>query len=166
MLAFLFGLVVMALWNWLMPGIFGIRPIAYWEAWGLVLLAHILFKAGRWDHGRGRNDHPRSEDWKERFRRRFKDRSSWSECRDSGDSGDGAPRGRLRMGRNRRRIPGRIPSRKPRDRRIDGCAASAHPFFFSPGGVTDRAPGSVAEVHPQSSKGVGRSRVEFVMLDP
>jgi hypothetical protein len=89
-LAFLFGLVVMALWNWLMPGIFGIRPIAYWEAWGLVLLAHILFKAGRWDHGHRNHDGQRSEEWKERFRRRFKDRSSWSECRDSGDRGDGA----------------------------------------------------------------------------
>lgn len=74
-LAFLFGLVVMALWNWLMPEIFGIRAISYWEAWGMVLLAHILFKAGRWgDHGSTRHDRAREDEWKDRFRRRFKDR--------------------------------------------------------------------------------------------
>ena len=45
-LAFLFGLIVMALWNWVMPAIFGLPPISYWQGWALVLLAHILFKAG------------------------------------------------------------------------------------------------------------------------
>jgi hypothetical protein len=97
-LAFLFGLVVMALWNWLMPGIFGIRAISYWEAWGLVLLAHILFKAGRWDHGPGRHDRSRDEAWKERFRRSFKDRFFRGEgpcTHDHGaqpdESGEGAP---------------------------------------------------------------------------
>jgi len=74
-LAFLFGLIVMALWNWLMPGIFGIRAISYWEAWGLVLLAHILFKAGgHRDRYPGGHDRAREEEWKDRFRRRFKDR--------------------------------------------------------------------------------------------
>jgi hypothetical protein len=45
-LAFLFGLVVMALWNWVMPAIFGLPEISYWQGWALVVLAHILFKAG------------------------------------------------------------------------------------------------------------------------
>ena len=45
-LAFLFGLLVMALWNWAMPDIFGLAEISYWQAWALVVLAHILFKAG------------------------------------------------------------------------------------------------------------------------
>ena len=45
-LAFVFGLVVMALWNWAMPAIFGLPEITYWQAWALVVLAHILFKAG------------------------------------------------------------------------------------------------------------------------
>ncbi len=44
-LAFLFGLFVMLLWNWLMPEIFGLKRIGYWQAWGLVLLCHILFKS-------------------------------------------------------------------------------------------------------------------------
>jgi vacuolar-type H+-ATPase subunit I/STV1 len=99
-LAFLFGLIVMALWNWLMPGIFGIRAISYWEAWGLVLLAHILFKAGGYrNRGPGHHDSARNEEWKERFRRRFKDRfpgREGSEAGRQGASGEGAesPEGR------------------------------------------------------------------------
>jgi hypothetical protein len=40
----LFGLLVMALWNWLMPEIFGIKRVDFWQACGLLLLASILFK--------------------------------------------------------------------------------------------------------------------------
>ena len=47
--ALLFGIILMALWNWLMPEIFGLPTISYWQAWGLVLLAHILFKGGHSD---------------------------------------------------------------------------------------------------------------------
>lgn len=45
--AFIFGLFVKLLWNWLMPDIFGIKQITYWQAWGLVLLSHLLIK-GNW----------------------------------------------------------------------------------------------------------------------
>ena len=45
-LAFLFGFIVLYLWNWLMPVIFGLPTITYLQAWGLVLLSHILFKSG------------------------------------------------------------------------------------------------------------------------
>jgi hypothetical protein len=38
------GLVVMLLWNWLMPEIFGLPAIDYWKAWGLLVLSWILFK--------------------------------------------------------------------------------------------------------------------------
>jgi len=41
--ALLFGLVVMWLWNWLLPDLFGISVIGYWQAFGLVILARILF---------------------------------------------------------------------------------------------------------------------------
>ncbi len=44
-IALVFGLFVMILWNWIMPEVFGLRPLSYWQAWGLVLLAHILFKS-------------------------------------------------------------------------------------------------------------------------
>jgi hypothetical protein len=43
-LLFLFGFVVMLLWNWLMPEIFGLKRIGYWQAWGLLALSSILFK--------------------------------------------------------------------------------------------------------------------------
>ena len=44
-LIFLFGWVVMLLWNWLMPEIFGLTQISYWQAWGLLVLSSILFKS-------------------------------------------------------------------------------------------------------------------------
>ena len=43
-LLFLFGAVVMWLWNWLMPDIFGLPELSYWQAWGLLILSSILFK--------------------------------------------------------------------------------------------------------------------------
>lgn len=43
--AFIFvgGEVVMRLWNWLLPSIFGWRHITFWEGLGLLLLCRILF---------------------------------------------------------------------------------------------------------------------------
>ena len=40
---FILGIFVRLLWNWLMPGIFGLRAITYFEAVGLMLLARLLF---------------------------------------------------------------------------------------------------------------------------
>jgi hypothetical protein len=40
----LLGLAVMLLWNWLMPDIFGLKRLNYWQAWGLLVLCWILFK--------------------------------------------------------------------------------------------------------------------------
>jgi hypothetical protein len=39
------GLAVMLLWNWLMPEIFALRTITFWQALGLFVLAKILFGA-------------------------------------------------------------------------------------------------------------------------
>jgi hypothetical protein len=68
-LAFIFGLFVMLLWNWLMPELFGLTYIDYWQAWGLVLLTHILFKS----HAHGKHDHDEEEHekWKSRFKARM-----------------------------------------------------------------------------------------------
>jgi hypothetical protein len=46
-LMILFGFVFMWLWNALMPHIFGLPLIGYWEGWGLIVLAYILFGAKR-----------------------------------------------------------------------------------------------------------------------
>ena len=32
------------LWNWLMPTIFSIKTVTFWQAWGIVFLTGILFK--------------------------------------------------------------------------------------------------------------------------
>lgn len=38
-----FSVAVMLLWNWLIPVIFGLAVINFWQALGLLLLARILF---------------------------------------------------------------------------------------------------------------------------
>lgn len=38
-----FGSAVLYMWNWLMPSIFGLHPITYWQALGLLGLSWILF---------------------------------------------------------------------------------------------------------------------------
>jgi len=62
-LAFVFGWVVMLLWNWLMPAIFGLPVISYWQGWGLVLLSQILLKGGWRSTGSGRGKHRRSHEF-------------------------------------------------------------------------------------------------------
>ena len=54
LMAFLFGWVIMLLWNWLMPGIFGLGTITYWQGFGIFFLAKILFGFGG-DHSDNSN---------------------------------------------------------------------------------------------------------------
>lgn len=58
------GELVMHLWNWLLPPLFGFRPITFWQGFGLLALCRILF--GNFG-GRGRRrSGPRSrtaEEW-------------------------------------------------------------------------------------------------------
>jgi len=48
-----FGFVTMNLWNWLMPAIFGLKAITFWQSLGLLILGKILF-GGFHRHGGGR----------------------------------------------------------------------------------------------------------------
>lgn len=48
----LFGLLIMSLWNALMPEIFSLPKISYWQAWGLFLLSFIFFKGFGGGHNR------------------------------------------------------------------------------------------------------------------
>jgi hypothetical protein len=41
-----FGPAVLQLWNWLMPTIFGLQRISFWQAVGLLGLCWILFGRG------------------------------------------------------------------------------------------------------------------------
>lgn len=67
-LAFFFGWLVMLLWNWIMPPVFGLGTITFWQAWGLVILAHLLFKAGGHEHFK--HDGP---PWKHKFHDKVKE---------------------------------------------------------------------------------------------
>ena len=63
------GEVVMHLWNWLLPVLFGVRQITFWQALGVLILSRILF--GGW--GGGGHDHskskwPSDEKWKKMSR--------------------------------------------------------------------------------------------------
>lgn len=37
------GEIVRLLWNWLLPSLFGLREITFWEALGILVLSRILF---------------------------------------------------------------------------------------------------------------------------
>jgi len=58
-----FSYVVMCLWNWLMPAVFGWHLISFWQALGLLLLSKILF--GGFHGGPGRHiwRHRMTERW-------------------------------------------------------------------------------------------------------
>jgi len=57
------GEVVMHLWNWLAPALFGWKQVTFWQAFGLLALSRILF--GGWGgHGGGDgNRGPRGGRW-------------------------------------------------------------------------------------------------------
>jgi hypothetical protein len=65
--ALLFGWVTKELWNWLMPSIFGLRLITFWEGVGLVVLGKLLF-GGFHKHGHGHNGR---RAWKRKMRSRW-----------------------------------------------------------------------------------------------
>jgi hypothetical protein len=48
------GEIIMRLWNWLLPALFGWRQITFWQAIGIGLLCRILF-GGFSHHGSGRS---------------------------------------------------------------------------------------------------------------
>ena len=49
--AALISVVVMALWNWLMPAVFGLGTIGFWQAAGIFVLSRILFGGYGGGHG-------------------------------------------------------------------------------------------------------------------
>lgn len=52
---FIGGELVMRLWNWLMPGLFGWKMLTFWQALGLLALCRILF-GGHGFHRRQRSN--------------------------------------------------------------------------------------------------------------
>ncbi|MDR0836568.1 MAG: hypothetical protein LBN11_08335 [Tannerella sp.] len=63
-----FGAVVMLLWNWLIPDIFGLAVINFWQSLGLLVLARLFFGFGGWfaghdKHHGGFGKNPIRERW-------------------------------------------------------------------------------------------------------
>jgi len=79
---FIGGEIVMHLWNWLLPPLFGWRMITFWQALGLLVLCRILFgghgwhSPGRSRFGRGMKDRceHRTPEEREQFRKRMRER--------------------------------------------------------------------------------------------
>ena len=89
------GQLVMLLWNWLAPELFGFKQVSFWQALGLLALCRILFGSLGIGGGGNRNSrrgmggrmrermHERMDErWeqmtdeeRERFRQGFRDRS-------------------------------------------------------------------------------------------
>ncbi len=81
LIALVFGYFVMLLWNGVLPHVTAARPISYWQAVGLLLLARILvggLKRHGSCHGRGHRHGRRSwreydQWWKDVGRQSFQD---------------------------------------------------------------------------------------------
>jgi hypothetical protein len=65
------GGLVMLLWNWLMPTLFGRPEVTFWQGLGLLALCRILF-GGIGRHGVHRSSW--SPEAKQRFRQRMRER--------------------------------------------------------------------------------------------
>ena len=69
--AFIGGQAVKLLWNWLLPALFGLPVVTFWQALGLLVLCRLLF-GGLGGHGR-RHWRMKDED-RERIRQRIRER--------------------------------------------------------------------------------------------
>src|SRR6201993_3617352 len=90
------GEVVMHLWNWLLPPLFGWRTLGFWQALGLLALCRILFgglgghgpcprRGRRW--GRGcRNMSPEEQ---EKFRKAMQEGYGFGQTAGNTDMGTG-----------------------------------------------------------------------------
>ncbi len=57
---------VLHLWNWVMPAVFGMHIITYWQAFGLLGLSWLLFGGPRFfPGGRGHWRHRMRERWEQ-----------------------------------------------------------------------------------------------------
>lgn len=67
----LLGGTVMFLWNWLMPTIFGLTTLSFWQAIGLFILARLLFS------GKGFKGRPGSFGGRDFGRHTQEEREKW-----------------------------------------------------------------------------------------
>src|SRR5229473_2911025 len=80
------GEIVLHLWNWLLPPLFGWRQITFWQALGLLLLCRILFgglgvRGSHRSHMRSRMRRRMAERWEQMTaEEREKVRQRWGRC--------------------------------------------------------------------------------------
>lgn len=98
--ALVFGAIVMALWNAILPAVTGVNQISYVQALGILLLSKILFggfgRRGGWQSGRRQHwKHNLEDRWagmtpeeKEKFKTEFRSRcgSRWNRDRKNSNS--------------------------------------------------------------------------------
>lgn len=73
-LAILFGFIIMWLWNWLMPELFDLPYINYWQAVGLFILSKILIGGFGGGRSGGKHHHNKSCEGKKKHQGDF---SKW-----------------------------------------------------------------------------------------
>jgi hypothetical protein len=88
--AAVFSLVVMSLWNWLMPALFGLHAVTFWQALGLLVLSKLFFGGFR-----GRSGPPMF--WRRRMMERWEqmtpeEREKFRESLKGGCGPFGAPK--------------------------------------------------------------------------
>ncbi len=81
------GYGVMLLWNALIPDLFGGPVLTFWQAAGLLVLSHVLFRGWGWGHYRRRSNHWKrrfeeklasmTPEEREKFKQEWKDRCGW-----------------------------------------------------------------------------------------
>jgi hypothetical protein len=74
---FAFTLVVMLLWNWLVPELFRGPELSYWQTLGLLVLSKILFSGiGKGSHHGHPHEYHHPHSWKdrERWKRKFEEK--------------------------------------------------------------------------------------------
>ena len=81
---FLFGNVVMLLWNCILPTVLGVKTITFWQALGILVLSKILFGGFKGGNRRPESHHKYNQDslnrWMHMSREeREKMRAEWKE---------------------------------------------------------------------------------------
>ena len=76
--------VLMILWNWLMPVLFGLSIISFWQAFGLLLMSKILFGGLHGGKHKCCGHHGHSNSWKSKFKHKWhkmsdEDKRRWEE---------------------------------------------------------------------------------------
>jgi hypothetical protein len=85
---FIGGEVVMHLWNWLLPMLFGWHTLTFWQALGVLALCRILFGShgrgggSRWRGGKDGRWGRMTPEEREKFREKMRAR-----CGDFGEAG-------------------------------------------------------------------------------